>query len=131
MVALDTTVGLNSLGQPGDTLQARVSYLLSKLCRELDADASNASAEVKRLAQEAKVVIDGCDPYMERMSSSHPPIIDKMVAADGLRDWAALYKEGKTQFELIPEMCAGGYEAVVLQQLAQLTKVRVKNSSRR
>lgn len=116
----------NSHGQPGDTPLARLSYLLNHLCSELDSPDANASDKAKVLAKQARELVDGYDPYTASMSSPHPPIIDRMVDAGDKRDWAALHREGKTLFELIPEMTAGTYEAVVLQQLAKLGKVRTR-----
>ena len=58
------------------------------------------------------------------MSSPHPRIVDTMIAEGNARDWEQIHREGKTQFRLIPEMTAGPYEAVVLRQLAMLSKVR-------
>ena len=114
-------LSLNTYGQPGDTPHDRLSYLLNQLCTELDS--GTTSDKARTLARQARDVVDGYDTYVERMSSPHPPILDTMVAATDARDWAALHREGKTKFFLIPEMSAGTYEAVVLQQLAKLTKV--------
>ena len=110
----------NSHGQPGDTPLARLSYLLNLLRSELDTPDVNATDKAKTLAKQACELVDGYDSYTASMSSPHPPIVDRMVDAGNMRDWAALHHEGKTMFELIPEMTAGTYEGVVLQQLAPL-----------
>lgn len=117
-------LSLTSVGQPGDTPQDRLSYLLNQLCTELDSPSSNVSDKARTLATEARDIVDGLDPYLSRMSSPHPAILDAMVAEGNKRDWDALYRAGKTQFRLMPEMSAGPYEAVVLQELALLGQVR-------
>lgn len=105
----------------GHTPHDRLSYLLTRLCNELDS--ASASAEVCSLAEQAKAVANGYDRYLESMSSPHPAVLDAMIAAGNARDWEGVHREGKTRFRLIPEMTAGGYEAVVLQQLAKIAKV--------
>ena len=110
----------------GHTPHDRLSYLLDRLCSELDANnASSGTGSVTALslAQQAKAVIDGYDVYVERMSSPHPPMLDVMIAEGNKKDWDAIHREGKTMFRLFPQMSAGAYEAVVLQQLAKLAKV--------
>lgn len=111
----------------GHTPHDRLSYLLNRLCDELDGykGTSPVSAEVVSLAQQAKTVIDGYDGYLQKMSSPHPPVVDVMIEQGNKRDWDKIYYEGKTKFKLLPEMTAGGYEAVVLQHLAKLAKVRL------
>lgn len=116
-------LSLTSAGQPGDTPQDRLSYLLNQLCTELDSPWSNASDKARSLATQARDIVDGLDAYMSRMSSPHPAILDTMVDEGNKRDWDALYRAGKTQFRLMPEMSAGPYEAVVLQELALLGQV--------
>lgn len=117
-------LSLTSVGQPGDTPQDRLSYLLNQLCTELDTPSSNASDKARTLATEARDIVDGLDPYLSRMSSPHPAILDTMVDEGNKRDWDALHRAGKTQFRLMSEMSAGPYEAVVLQELALLGQVR-------
>lgn len=110
----------------GHTPHDRLSYLVNQLCAQLDGGGGgNAPAEALALARQAKAVIDGYDAYVGRMSSPHPAVVDTMIAAGNARDWERVHREGKTRFRLIPEMSAGGYEAVVLQQLAKLAKVCV------
>ncbi|KIP10795.1 hypothetical protein PHLGIDRAFT_125302 [Phlebiopsis gigantea 11061_1 CR5-6] len=110
----------------GHTPHDRLSYLLNRLCDELDGykGTSPVSAEVVSLAQQAKTVIDGYDGYLQKMSSPHPPVVDVMIEQGNKRDWDKIYYEGKTKFKLLPEMTAGGYEAVVLQHLAKLAKAK-------
>ena len=109
----------------GHTPHDRLSYIINKLCTELESCHGAALEAARSLAHEAKSVIDGFDNYICQMSSPHPQIVDKMVV-DGYRhDWNAVHCEGKTQYRLIPEMSAGGYEAVVLQQLAKISKVQL------
>lgn len=106
----------------GHTPHDRLSYLINRLCAELDG--RDVPSDALSLAQQAKAVIDGYDRYLERMSSPHPPILDAMVAAGNATDWDRVHAEGKTMYRLIPEMTAGGYEAVVLQQLAKISKAK-------
>ncbi|GJE93464.1 SAM-dependent methyltransferase-like protein [Phanerochaete sordida] len=106
----------------GHTPHDRLSYLINRLCAELDG--RDVPSDALALAQQARAVIDGYDRYVERMSTAAPPVLDTMVAAGNATDWARVHAEGKTRFQLIPEMTAGGYEAVVLQQLAKIAKAR-------
>lgn len=106
----------------GHTPHDRLSYLINRLCAELDG--RDVPGDALALAQQAKAVIDGYDQYLERMSTSPPPVVDAMIAAGNSKDWERIHAEGKTMFRLIPEMTAGGYEAVFLQQLAKISKVR-------
>lgn len=109
----------------GHTPHDRLSFLINSLCDELKHDnGAPASEKALSLAQQAKTVIDGFDAYVARMSSPHPGIVDTMIAEGNARDWERIHREGKTRFRLIPEMSAGPYEAVVLRQLAMLSKVR-------
>lgn len=107
----------------GHTPHDRLSYLINKLCDELDSSPGAASAQAVSLAQQAKAVIDGYDNYLQKMSSPHPAVVDMMIEAGNKQDWDRVHREGKTMFKLLPEMTAGGYEAVVLQHLAKLAKV--------
>ncbi|EKM57117.1 uncharacterized protein PHACADRAFT_172804 [Phanerochaete carnosa HHB-10118-sp] len=107
----------------GHTPHDRLSYLINRLCAELDG--CDAPCDALTLAQQAKAVIDGYDRYLERMSSPHPPIVDAMIAVGNSTDWERIHAEGKTRFKLLPEMSAGGYEAVVMQQLAKISKAKV------
>lgn len=108
----------------GHTPHDRLSYLISRICTELDVGDTSTSipTEALALAKQAKAIIDGYDGYLQKMSSPHPPVVDVMITEGNKQDWDRLHREGKTMFKLIPEMTAGGYEAVVLQQLAKLAK---------
>lgn len=109
----------------GQTPHDRLSYLINRLCDELDSAQSSASKsrDALSLAQHAKAVIDGYDNYLQKTSSPHPAVVDTMIEAGNKEDWDAVHREGKTMFKLMPEMSAGGYEAVVLQHLAKISKV--------
>ncbi|KAI0079516.1 S-adenosyl-L-methionine-dependent methyltransferase [Panus rudis PR-1116 ss-1] len=119
---------LNAHGQPGDTPNDRLAYLIHHLCLELDSmpvsvqETSPGLAKALALANEARRVVDGYDEYVARMSSPPHPIVEKMLKEGNERDWERLHKEGKTKFRLIPEMSAGGYEAVALSHLARMSK---------
>jgi caffeoyl-CoA O-methyltransferase len=58
------------------------------------------------------------------MSSKAPGILNLMIAQANSEDWVALHSSGKTQSILHPNLCAGRYEAVVLQMLAKMTGAR-------
>lgn len=110
-----------------DTPHDRISHLLSQALAELESkhkpNAGSDLQEAIRLVEEARQVVDGYDSYAAEYSSPHPAIVDEMVEGGDHRDWEKVFREGKTQFRLIPEMSAGGYEAVVLQQLAKISQV--------
>ncbi|KAI0342494.1 S-adenosyl-L-methionine-dependent methyltransferase [Trametopsis cervina] len=108
----------------GHTPHDRLAYLLTQLCNELDATKDDALAEARSLATQAKEIVDGYDKYVVEMSSAPPAIVDMMVEESYKHDWELAHHAGKTQFRLIPEMSAGGYEAVVLQELARLSQAR-------
>ncbi|TCD67499.1 hypothetical protein EIP91_012304 [Steccherinum ochraceum] len=106
----------------------RVSHLLSQALSELESkhkpnDGQDLHVAMKIL-DEARHVIDGYDTYVAAHSSPHPDIVGRMLEAGDHRDWERVYREGRTQFRLIPEMSAGGYEGVVLQQLAKISKAK-------
>ncbi|PSR75705.1 hypothetical protein PHLCEN_2v8996 [Hermanssonia centrifuga] len=109
---------------PGDTPHDRLALLIDQLCLEIDSQPASTTDRVRTLATQAKELIDGYDSYMSGMSSPHPPVLDTMLEEGNKRDWKRIHKEGKTQFCLVPAMCAGTYEAVVLQHLAKLSKAR-------
>ncbi len=112
---------------PGDTPHDRLALLIDQLCLEIDSQPASTTDRVRALATQAKELIDGYDSYMSGMSSPHPPVLDTMLEEGNKRDWKRIHKEGKTQFCLVPAMCAGTYEAVVLQHLAKLSKVCTHN----
>ncbi len=110
----------------GHTPHDRLAYLLGEICKELDGVRgykAESIAEARYLAKEARGIVEGYDDYVARMSSQPPPIVKTMVDESYKHDWKLVHEEGLTQFRLIPEMSAGGYEAVVLQEFARLSKV--------
>lgn len=126
--SLDTAQ--NPESRTPDTPHARVSQLLAQASRELKAKLSGPANEhvgflaaVNRI-EEARKILDGYDDYAEAQSSPHPAIVDNMLKESDRHDWEKVFREGKTQFRLIPEMSAGGYEGVVLQHFARMSKVR-------
>lgn len=117
----------STAGYAPHTPHDRVSHLLSQALLELEAkhkpsEGQDLLAAIK-LIDEARHVVDGYDTYVAAHSSPHAAILDRMLEAGDHRDWERVHREGRTQFKLIPEMSAGGYEAVVLQQLAKISKV--------
>ena len=107
---------------PNDTPITRVALLLHKL--ELALASSQISDETKSLLTETRSIVDGFDGYLEAMSSKAPGILNLMIAQANSEDWVALHSSGKTQSILHPNLCAGRYEAVVLQMLAKMTGAR-------
>jgi hypothetical protein len=110
----------------GHTPHDRLAYLLGKLSEELEGESAakiESLAEARSLAKQAKELIDKYDHYVARMSSPAPDIVNKMVDETYKHDWLQIHQAGHTQYRLIPEMSAGPYEAVVLQQIARLSKV--------
>ena len=110
----------------GHTPHGRLAYLLRELRKELEGvqgDATKSLSEALSLADQAGNNVKNYDGYVSRMSSSPPAIVDKMVEESYKHDWELAHDKGLTQFRLIPEMSAGGYEAVVLRELATLSKV--------
>ena len=102
----------------------RISYIINKLCCELDSDNQTINLqEARKLAHQAKDVIDGFDDYVAKHSSPHPKILDDILKEEAERDWGRVFQDGKTKFKLVPQMCAGEYEAVVLQHLARISGV--------
>ncbi|KAJ3489970.1 hypothetical protein NLI96_g1752 [Meripilus lineatus] len=107
----------------GDTPNDRLAVLLGHLCSELDSGPDTFNINHARdLAHQAKNVIDGYDDYVVKHTSRHPPILDEMLKNGFEHDWEKVFEEGKTKFRLLPDMTAGGYEAVVLQHLARMSK---------
>ena len=104
---------------PNDTPITRLALLLHKL--EVSLASSQISDEAKSLLTETRSIVDGFDGYLEAMSSNAPDILNPMIAQADSEDWAALHSSGKTQSLLHSNMCAGRYEAVVLQMLAKMT----------
>ncbi|THH31782.1 hypothetical protein EUX98_g2386 [Antrodiella citrinella] len=109
----------------------RISHLLSHAYDDLDsfsrASSDSNALDLSKILEwldEARQVIDGYDDYVAEHSSPHPTIVDEMLAQGDQRDWDKVFREGRIKHKLIPEMSAGGYEAVVLQQLAKISKAK-------
>ncbi|KAH8094911.1 O-methyltransferase-domain-containing protein [Cristinia sonorae] len=123
-------LGANRLDYIPHTPHDRISYLLSELSNELSTVSQAATSPgshphpALKYLDDARTLIDGYDNYLVEHSSPHPAIVERMLKDGNARDWEALHREGKTQFKLIPEMSAGGYEAVFLQQLACASKAK-------
>jgi len=94
--------------------------LLAKASQEKD----KLSEDGRKALDEAEAVANGLDPYLEKVSTRHPDILDDMLKKTNETDWKALYDQKKTQIPLIKEMSAGGYEAVVLREFATMTKAK-------
>ncbi|KZT25175.1 hypothetical protein NEOLEDRAFT_1093041 [Neolentinus lepideus HHB14362 ss-1] len=110
--------------QAHDTPLGRLACVINDLRTNTILSESPLSPETRQLIEEATRIVNGLDPYMTLMTSPHPPIVDKMIKAGNETDWKQLHEQGKTKHELIPEMTAGSYEAVVLQQLAKTAKAK-------
>lgn len=93
--------------------------LLSKIREE----ASSLSPAGQQALKEAEQVASGLDSYLDKISSSPPEILDEMIRKTYETDWKKLYNDGTTSIPLIKEMCAGGYEAVLLREFATMIKV--------
>jgi len=107
----------------------RLIHILTQASQSIDlASTDSASpselAKAKGFVEQAKAIIDGYDTYVAQFSSPAPPIVEKMWKAGYEHDWAKVFREGKTEFRLIPEMSAGSYEGVVLQQLVKLSNAK-------
>ncbi|EPQ56695.1 S-adenosyl-L-methionine-dependent methyltransferase [Gloeophyllum trabeum ATCC 11539] len=116
--------------QAHDTPLGRLAYVINDLQANISSSDSSLSPAARSLIDEATRIVNGLDPYLTCMTSPHPPILDKMIKAGNETDWKQLHKQGKTIYELIPEMTAGSYEAVVLQQLAKTAKASAVVSQR-
>lgn len=129
--APDAGIYANPQGiRPEDIKQTpydRVVHLLAQASKSIDlASTSSANPELtkaKSFVEQAKTIIDGYDTYVTDCSSPAPPIVEKMWKEGYEHDWGKVFLEGKTKLRLIPEMSAGSYEGVVLQQLAKLSNV--------
>ncbi|KAH8085414.1 O-methyltransferase-domain-containing protein [Cristinia sonorae] len=106
----------------------RLIHLLAQASASIDAASSSSShdelTKAKRLVEQAKAIIDGYDSYVTEHSTPAAPIVEKMWREGYEHDWGKVFLEGKTGYRLIPEMSAGPYEGVVLQQLAKLANVK-------
>ena len=95
--------------------------LLSKLQAESDKLSPSAQSALKEAVQ----VAEGLDSYLDKISTSPPEILNEMIKKTYETDWKKLYQDGTTSIPLIKEMCAGGYEAVLLREFATMVKVGV------
>lgn len=107
---------------PNDTPITRLALLLKQL--EDSLSSIPIPEESKNIINETRSIVDGFDPYLETMSSKAPSILGPMIQETNATDWEALHTQGKTVHSLHANMCAGGYEAVVLQMFAKMTGAR-------
>lgn len=100
-------------------INERQRMLLSKLQAESDKLSPTAQAALKEAIQ----VAEGLDSYLDEISTSPPEILNEMIKKTYDTDWKKLYQDKVTSIPLIKEMCAGGYEAVLLREFATMVKV--------
>ena len=101
---------------------ARLQLLLKDLDSALQSQ--NISKEAQSLLEEARQVVDLQDDYLEKISTPAADILPSVIEASDKEDWDAAYERGDTQFRLIRQMCAGSYEASVMQQFARINHVK-------
>ena len=106
----------------GATPHDRLSQLIDVILQEVKTS-SPGNSKLESLVGEAKRLVDGYDDYAIKMSSPTPEVVEKLLKMTNETNWEQLQKDGKTLYELVPEMSAGGYEGVVLAQFAKITKV--------
>lgn len=94
------------------------------LLSKLQAESHQLSPTAQAALKEAIQVAEGLDPYLDQVSTSPPEILNEMIKQTYETDWKKLYTEKTTSIPLIKEMCAGGYEAVLLREFATMVKVR-------
>lgn len=107
---------------PNDTPITRVALLLKQL--EDSLGTVTIPEESRALLNETRSIVDGFDTYLETMSSPAPAILSPVIEETNATEWSTLHIEGKTLHPLHANMCAGKYEASVLQMLAKLTGAR-------
>lgn len=93
------------------------------LLSKLQAESEKLSPSGQQALKEAIQVAEGLDPYLDQISTSPPEILNEMIKKTYDTDWKKLYQDKKTSIPLIKEMCAGGYEAVLLREFATMLKV--------
>ena len=108
---------------PNERLCEIIAQLHARIHSLLASDLSASLPILQKLVDEARAIIDGYDSYLAAYSSPSLPIVHRMIDRGSEVDWNDLYAKGETQFRLIPEMTAGGYEAVVLCHFARMAKV--------
>lgn len=122
--AMAGTVLVEPPATPNDRLCEIITHLHHQIhSLTLEDTAFHAQSTLQKLVDEAKDIVDGYDPYLTTYSSPALTIVHRMVDHGMEVDWDDLHAKGKTQFRLIPEMSAGGYEAVVLCHFARMAKV--------
>lgn len=109
---------------PNDRLCEIITHLYHQI-HSLPLEDFQSKSTLQKLVDEAKGIVDGYDPYLTAYSSPALPIVRRMVDHGMAVDWDDLHAKGETRFRLIPEMSAGGYEAVVLCHFARMAKVSV------
>lgn len=109
---------------PNDRLCEIITHLYHQI-HSLPLGDFQSNSTLQKLVDEAKGIVDGYDTYLTAYSSPALPIVRRMVDHGMEVDWDDLHAKGETQFRLIPEMSAGGYEAVVLCHFARMAKVSV------
>ncbi|KAI5478349.1 caffeoyl-CoA O-methyltransferase [Pseudohyphozyma bogoriensis] len=114
------------------TPHSRIVRLLAAALPHLD-----KSHPAFEYIEEAYDAAAGLDPYLESYTSELIVPSTHKVGVEEVRkvfkalvdrtfatDWSALYKEGKTKWELHGGMCSGAYEATFLQHVALDTKAK-------
>lgn len=86
-------------------------------------NSAQISQDARELLKEAREIVDEQDPYLERISTPAGDTLQPMIEASDKEDWDGVYEKGLTKFRLIRQMCAGAYEASVMQQFARMSKV--------
>lgn len=114
--------------QPPATPNDRLCEIITHLHHQIhslpfELSTSQPKFPLQQLIDEAKVIVDGYDSYLTAHSSPSLPIVQRMVDSGMEVNWDDLHAKGETRFRLIPEMSAGGYEAVVLCHFARMAKV--------
>ncbi|KZV66354.1 S-adenosyl-L-methionine-dependent methyltransferase [Peniophora sp. CONT] len=112
-------------GDP-NTPNERLCGLLDKLQHEIHSLPSDVlcGPALRKLADEAALIATNYDSYLDNHSSPALSIVQRMIDRGAEVNWDELLAKGETQFRLIPEMSAGGYEAVVLCHFARMAKAR-------
>ena len=123
---MSNPTNLNVSSNPNDPNE-RLHRLITKLQQEIYSvppGVITSCSTLRDLIDEAALIATNYDSYVKEHSSPSLPIVQRMLDRGAEVDWAGLRAKGVTQFRLIPEMSAGGYEAVVLCHLARMAKVR-------
>ncbi|VDB94188.1 unnamed protein product [Peniophora sp. CBMAI 1063] len=116
----------SSLNRPNDPNE-RLCDLITMLQQQistLPTTIKTVHPGLQQLVDEAALVATNYDSYLTEYSSPALPILQRMLDRGAEMDWDGLLAKGVTQFRLIPEMSAGGYEATVLCHFARMAKVK-------